>query len=120
MEVDRFKHRQQVAELAVPRRSKIKLIFSTGRCVRFVDRSFCQIQFLYANRIRCLPASIWCWIEDTLSIWVCDRITPAFSHTVGKEITNPNATRRSKQKLNKVSPFIPVKQKQHLNVLPLC
>jgi hypothetical protein len=55
-----------------------------------------------------------------LGLWVCDRITPAFSHTVGKETTNPNATRRSKQKLNKAGPLIPVKQKQHLNVLPLC
>jgi hypothetical protein len=88
--------------------------------MRFVDQSFCRIQFLCANRIRCLPASIRCWIEVTLSVWVFDRITPAFSHTVGKETTNPNATRRSKQKLNKVGPLIPVKQKQHLNVLPLC
>jgi hypothetical protein len=111
---------EQVAELAVPRRSKIKLIFSTGRCVRFVDESFCRLQFICANRIRCLPASIRCWIEVTLSVWVCDCITPAFSHTVGKETTNPNATRRSKQKLNKAGPLIPVKQKQHLNVLPLC
>jgi hypothetical protein len=38
---------------------------------------------------------------------------------VEKETTNPDATWRSKQKLNKVGPLIPVKQKQLRNVLPL-
>jgi hypothetical protein len=114
---------EQVTELAVPRRSKIKLIFF-HRPLHALHRSEFLSDSIPIGQQNSLPSCLDSVLDRSypvrLGLWVCDRITPAFSHTVGKETTNPNATRRSKQKLNKAGPLIPEKQKQHLDVLPLC